>query len=229
MRQIDAVHCNPPVDAAPDIAEHCPCHRHPDWRGCSGRRKCSGWCPARYRDARHPGPGRAPDRESVGFRHVPDGRPWPAIRNYRWLFADRHRWLPSLKQHLDQIAAHAIARGRVVFHLQPRLGGLGAGRHAARAALWPDLHRADPAAALMAQAFHIAQPRDVDARRIGRLHDGLAGLAGDGDAVDAEMEGFAHCAEILVEDVGPPLGDAARPGDGGLDVEGRLHALDARL
>jgi hypothetical protein len=64
------------------------------------------------------------------------------------------------------------------------------------------LDRADPAAALVAQALVVAQARDVDARFVRRLHDRLARIGGDLDAVDGEGEagflfGAAHWVKSL--------------------------------
>ena len=50
------------------------------------------------------------------------------------------------------------------------------------------LDRADPAAALMAQPLVVAKARDIDAGRVGGLHDRLARRGRDLDAVDGEGE-----------------------------------------
>ena len=98
-----------------------------------------------------------------------------------------------VEQHLDQVAAHTCPDWRVVFYLKPRLGGLCAGRNAAPARF----HRADPAAALMAQALVVAKAGNVDARCICGLHDGLAGLGRQRDAVNVEQEGLTHLLKSL--------------------------------
>ena len=74
------------------------------------------------------------------------------------------------EQHLHQRAPLVVELRRVVLHPMPARRRLRAGRDRRPF----DLHRAQPAAAVRRELRVVAQVRDVDARREGRLHDGLA-------------------------------------------------------
>ena len=93
-----------------------------------------------------------------------------------------------VKEHPHQIAAQFVDMGRFVFDVQVRPRRFGAGGDTAPAGL----DRADPATALMAQAFVVAEPRDIAASLVGGLHDGLAEGRMRVDRHHQVLEGGAH-------------------------------------
>ena len=192
MGQIGPVHRNPAMDAAPDIAEH-----------------SLGIDILRRPDAAPAGNAAIGVQRDIGVRGIEVaagfqiGKPGcgghvQPVRHRLQLaiaafLADRAQVVALVEQHLDQIAAHPVARLGVVFDLKPRLGGLGAGRNAAPCGL----DGADPAATLMAQPLHVAKTRDVDAGGVSGLHDGLARCGSNLDAVDTELERPVHLLKSL--------------------------------
>ena len=91
-----------------------------------------------------------------------------------------------VEKHFDKVATQFVDVRGLVLDVEPRLGGLRAGRDAATVGL----DRANPAAALMPQPFVVAKARHVDAGLVGRVHDRLALFGRNLDPVDREGEIF---------------------------------------
>jgi len=183
-REVRAVHRHAPMDAAPDIAEDTlaiDILRGPDAApaayaavgverdvGVRGVDRAAGFEPRKL--------GRLGHAEAIGH-----GLQFAIAAG----LADGAEVVAFVEQHLDQVAAQGTEVVGLVLDRKAGGSGLGAGGDAAPAGL----DGADPAAALMAQTFVVAEARDVDARRIGGLHDRLPGRGVDGDAIDGEGEG----------------------------------------
>jgi hypothetical protein len=98
------------------------------------------------------------------------------------------------EQHLQQCAALVVELRRAVLDHRAGLGFHGAG--GTEAAI--DLDRAQLAGAVRGEIRMPAQVRDVHAGRLGGLHDGLPGRAGDVFAVELESLGSVHASASLL-------------------------------